>query len=89
MNGVLPVLLCDGKTVDYTGGIRGEVIMTHSVHKKFFSDKANCRNAANGLMKRKDGEGCEKLTLITYDAFASDGKQPFSDEEEKILWLNK
>ncbi|WP_287048523.1 NAD-dependent DNA ligase LigA [Treponema sp.] len=89
MNGVLPVLLCDGKTVDYTGGIRGEVIMTHSVHKKFFSDKANCRNAANGLMKRKDGEGCEKLTLITYDAFASDGKQPFSDEEEKILWLNR
>lgn len=89
MSGVVPELRLDGVRADYTGGIRGEVIMTHSVHKEHFSDKANCRNAANGLMKRKDGSGCENLTLITYDAFASDGKQPFSDEEEKIKWLEK
>jgi DNA ligase (NAD+) len=36
----------------FSGGVRGEVIMTHSVHDTLFSDKANCRNAANGLMKR-------------------------------------
>lgn len=88
MSGVLPVLVDgEGKTLDFTGGVRGEVIMTHSVHDTYFSDKANCRNAANGLMKRKDGEGSEYLKLITYDALATEGNQPFSDEEEKINWL--
>ncbi len=86
MKGVLSVL---EKSPDFTGGVRGEVIMTHSVHKKYFSDKANCRNAANGLMKRKDGEKSEYLCLITYDALSTDGPNPFKDEEEKIAWLVK
>ena len=88
MHGV-PAALCslDGKILDYTGGVRGEVIMTHSVHDSLYADKANCRNAANGLMKRKDGLGSENLKLITYDAWASVGNQPFKDEEEKIVWL--
>ncbi|MEE0886176.1 MAG: NAD-dependent DNA ligase LigA [Treponema sp.] len=90
MNGVLPALVdSDFITIDYTGGIRGEVIMTHDVHAEKFSDKANCRNAANGLMKRKDGDGCEYLKLITYDAWSTSGTQPFSDEEGKIKWLEK
>lgn len=71
----------------FTGGIRGEVIMTHSVHKQYFSDKANCRNAANGLMKRKDGDGSEYLELIAYDVWATEGEQPFKDEEEKLKFL--
>ena len=65
MQGVPAALYRDGKKVDFTGGIRGEVIMTHDVHDKYFSDKANCRNAANGLMKRKETSGCEYLKLIT------------------------
>lgn len=87
MNGVLPAIYIDGKLLDFTGGVRGEVIMTHQVHKTHFSDKANCRNAANGLMKRKDGNGSEYLTLITYDALETTGKKYFSDEEEKISFL--
>ncbi len=47
--------------------LRGEVIMTHEVHKKYFSDKANCRNAANGLMKKKDGVGVKHLQVLCYD----------------------
>lgn len=76
-----------------TGGVRGEVIMTHAVHKSFYSDKANCRNAANGLMKRKDGVGSEHLKVICYDARFIDfngqpsAKQPFATETEKINWL--
>lgn len=73
--------------LDFTGGIRGEVIMTHEIHSKYFSDKANCRNAANGLMKRKDGQGSEYLTLITYDIWASQGNQPYKDEEDKLNCL--
>ena len=88
MRGIVSVLKdFSGQVIDYTGGIRGEVIMTHSVHKNKYPDKANCRNAANGLMKRKDGEGSENLNFISYDAFAVTGDQPFNDEEEKINWL--
>ena len=70
-----------------TGGVRGEVIMSRSVHKAFYADKANCRNAANGLMKRKDGEGSEHLQIICYDARFLNGS-PFPDEEKKIAWLS-
>ena len=82
MKGVVKTL-----SSDFSGGIRGEVIMTHQVHKNLYSDKANCRNAANGLMKRKDGEGSENLTLIVYDVWATDGEQPFKDEEGKLDFL--
>lgn len=87
MSGVNAALYKDGELLPFTGGIRGEVIMTHEVHKKFFSDKANCRNAANGLMKRKDGSGSQYLTLIVYDALSTDGKSYFTNEKEKISWL--
>lgn len=89
MNGVPAALYIDGQKIDYTGGVRGEVIMTHQVHDSLYSDKANCRNAANGLMKRKDGQGSENLKLICYDAYATRGEQPFADEEEKIKWIKK
>ncbi len=77
----------------FSGGVRGEVIMLHKTHSKYFSDKANCRNAANGLMKKKSGEGCEHLQIICYDAVQGSvgkpftGAAPFSDEFEKIDWL--
>lgn len=87
MQGVISDLKRDGSRVSFTGGIRGEVIMTHEVHQKYFSDKANCRNAANGLMKRKETENCRHLKLIVYDAFSTSGEQPFADEEEKMKWL--
>ena len=87
MGGVNAAIYKDGDLVPFTGGIRGEVIMTHEVHKKYFSDKANCRNAANGLMKRKDGTGSEYLKLIVYDALSTDGKSYFTNEKEKIAWL--
>lgn len=87
MNGVMIAITKHGVPVDFTGGIRGEVIMTHDVHKNYFADKANCRNAANGLMKRKDGSGSEYLKLIVYDALATEDLSPFSNEQEKIQWL--
>lgn len=90
MGGVISKLFDEnGNSVDFTGGIRGEVIMTHKVHQTLYSDKANCRNAANGLMKKKDGKGCENLTLIVYDSLCTEGISPFNDEEEKIVWLKK
>jgi DNA ligase (NAD+) len=73
----------------FSGGIRGEVVMTHDVWQKKYRDKANCRNAANGLMRRKDGAGSEDLTLITYDVSAAGDDGFFTDETAKIAWLKK
>jgi DNA ligase (NAD+) len=73
----------------FTGGVRGEVLMPREVHARKYSDKANCRNAANGLMKRKDGKGSEDLRILCYDAsgVSADGSAPFADEVEKTQWL--
>ncbi|MDR2110940.1 MAG: NAD-dependent DNA ligase LigA, partial [Spirochaetaceae bacterium] len=73
--------------IPFTGGIRGEVVMTREVWKEKYRDKANCRNAANGIMRRKDGVGCEDLRLITYDAAAAGDDGFFTDELDKIAWL--
>lgn len=88
MHGVLSLLSGDAGPAGsspFSGGIRGEVIMTRNVRQSLFSDKANCRNAANGLMKRKDGSGCEHLDFICYDAGANFS---FIDEYTKLEWLS-
>jgi len=79
----------DKLDISFTGGVRGEVIMTHDIWNKKYPSKANCRNAANGLMRRKDGQGCEDLELIVYDAAASNDDNFFKDELQKIAWLEK
>lgn len=96
MRGVLLELSGDagpaGKA-PFSGGIRGEVLMTKETLRRFYSDKKNCRNAANGLMKRKDGSGSEHLEIICYDAAAGTAGKPFSEiapfrtETEKLRWL--
>jgi DNA ligase (NAD+) len=74
---------------NFTGGVRGEVVMTRRVWKAKYADKANCRNAANGIMRRKDGAGCEDLGFISYDAAANGDDAYFKTETEKIEWLKK
>ncbi len=84
----------------WSGAVRGEVLMSRAVHGRHFPDKANCRNAANGIMKRKDGAGAERLDVVCYDAapsglydaepgglFATGAEPPFDDELSKIEWL--
>lgn len=96
MRGVVPVLAGDSGPTGkhpFSGGVRGEVIMTHEVHDSRFPEKANCRNAANGLMKRKDGSGSEWLEVVCYDAAPGSpgspftGFAPYADEAGKIEWL--
>ena len=73
----------------FSGGIRGEVVMRAGVWKEKYTGKANCRNAANGIMRRKDGLGCEDLNFISYDASASGDDLFFKTEIEKIEWLKE
>lgn len=71
----------------FTGAVRGEVMMEHEVHERYYSDKANCRNAANGVMKRKDGVGSELLRVMVYDAMHGEQEDFFTDEVSKLRWL--
>ena len=82
MRGVVPEL-----PDQFTGAVRGEVIMEHAVHQEHYPDKANCRNAANGVMKRKDGVGAELLLVMCYDAHVDGDTTPFEDEISKLEWI--
>jgi DNA ligase (NAD+) len=73
----------------FSGGVRGEVVMPRETWRQKYATKANCRNAANGIMRRKDGNGCEDLKVITYDTTAEDDDEYFHDELKKIEWLGK
>ena len=73
----------------FSGGVRGEVVMLRQIWNTKYSDKANCRNAANGIMRRKDGLGCEDLNLIAYDASDPQNDLLFTDEIKKIAWLRQ
>jgi DNA ligase (NAD+) len=70
--------------VDFNGSLRGEIIMLKSNHKKFFSDKANPRNAASGTSKRLDGVGVDKLNILFYQVL---GDVDFKTEVEQFTWL--
>ncbi|AEJ19624.1 NAD-dependent DNA ligase LigA [Gracilinema caldarium] len=73
--------------IPFSGGVRGEVLMPRAIWQAKYKDKANCRNAANGIMRRKDGLGCEDLELVCYDVSDPSNDTLFSDELEKIRWL--
>jgi DNA ligase (NAD+) len=69
---------------DFTGSLRGEIIMKKSVHQQHFADKANPRNAASGVSKRLDSVGSEHLNILFYQAL---GNVEFQTEQEQFVWL--
>lgn len=71
---------------DFSGSIRGEVVMFRSVFEKHFPEGKNPRNMAAGIIKRLDGKDCEKLNFIAYDLFDKDNKQDVS-ESGKLAFL--
>jgi len=79
------------RTIDgnFSGGVRGEVLMSRKVKAESFPDAANCRNAANGIMKRKDGQGADKLDVVCYDAAHANRADFFKSETEKLSWIRK
>lgn len=70
----------------FSGVLRGEIILTKTDHAKHFSTYANTRNAASGISKRYDGQGCEHLTVMMYHV--ADG-QEFDSEGEQFTWLQE
>lgn len=72
---------------NFTGAVRGEILLLHSDKEKYFKDAANCRNQASGLAKRKDGTDCDKLTVIVYDLFSTNGTRQWPTETMCRTWL--
>ncbi len=71
----------------FTGAVRGEVLLSRELHRSKYSDKANPRNTANGLMKRKDGVGADDLQVVCYDALDTRTDTFFNSEAGKLEWL--
>lgn len=74
--------------LDFTGTVRGEVLLDKSVKEKYFPDMKNCRNAASGIMKHLDGSECEKLCIRVYDAQYQDKARSFEEQALLQTWLH-
>lgn len=64
--------------------LRGEIILRKSDLAAWFSEYANTRNAASGISKRLDGQGCEHLTVMFYQV--ADGES-FATEKEQFEYI--
>ena len=71
--------------VKFSGSVRGEVLIFHEIFNKYLKDSKNFRNAANGIMKRKNSENANMLNIVVYDVY--DKNKTFKTELEKIEWM--
>ena len=79
----------------FTGFIRGEVLLYKEDFKKYFPDGSNPRNQGNGIMRSKDGEGCEHLRVMAYDVVVGSASKieraehaaATLTESDKLQWL--
>jgi DNA ligase (NAD+) len=69
----------------FTGHIRGEVVLCHSVQKKQFPDMEAVRNAAAGIAVRMHGGGQEHLQVLCYTIEGKD----FDTEVEAIQYIEE
>lgn len=74
---------------NFTGAVRGEVLLSRANKEKYFADKKNCRNAASGILKHLDGRECEYLNVVVYDAKYLDEKKSFGTQENLIAFLER
>ena len=65
MKGFIPKL-----NSNFTGAVQPEAVLFHDTFLEKYNDRKNCRNAASGLVRRKNGKGCEDLNLIYFDAIS-------------------
>ncbi|MHA1489950.1 MAG: NAD-dependent DNA ligase LigA [Promethearchaeota archaeon] len=72
---------------EFTGAVRAEVLMYRDVYRQKYTEKQNCRNACAGIVRRKDGKGCEDLNIVYYDAISLDDVVEFGNEVQKLKWL--
>ena len=76
---------------NFTGSIRGEVLMSHIIFNKDYKPKgfANPRNTASGIAKSKYGENCADLSVMCYDVVSIDKKVDFITQQQLIAFLKE
>jgi DNA ligase (NAD+) len=83
------VLLMKGvvwKMRDFTGHVRGEIVLKKSDHQKHVPEYKNPRNAASGIAKREsDPKPCEYLTVVCYQVLSNSHNLPNKATEFKLL----
>lgn len=73
----------------FTGAVRCEIVMLRSVFEnKYKVFMKNPRNAASGISKSKEGDNCNDLDLIYYDAKLTN-EHSFNDEIDKLKFLER
>lgn len=74
---------------NFTGSIRGEVLMSHTTFATKYKDKMkNCRNAAAGIMKHLDGSELENLNFVAYD-LQEKAEKTIKTEVQKLNFLKE
>jgi DNA ligase (NAD+) len=76
-------------TPNYTGDVRGEVLLSRKNKEKYFPEFKNCRNGASGVMKHLDGAGCEYLDVVCYDAQYLSENEEFGTQQNLINFLEQ
>ena len=76
-------------TPNYTGDVRGEVLLSRKNKEKYYPEFKNCRNGASGIMKHLDGSGCEHLDVVCYDAQYLSENEEFGTQENLINFLEQ
>ena len=74
---------------DFTGDVRGEVLLSRKNKKKYFPEFKNCRNGASGVMKHLDGAGCEHLDVVCYDAQYYSKTEEFGTQQNLVSFLER
>ena len=69
---------------NFSGTLRGEIVLTKTNHKKYFSEYSNPRNAASGICRTLEGDRSKYLSLIFYQLIGDD-EFKFEDEQLKFI----
>jgi DNA ligase (NAD+) len=62
---------------NFTGHVRGEILLKRSDWKEHMPEKANPRNGASGTATRIDGHQCEHLSVLVYNIDGIDFKTEY------------
>jgi DNA ligase (NAD+) len=81
----VPMVLKD----NFTGDVRGEVLLSRKNKNKFYPQMKNCRNTATGIMKHLDGSGCEHLDVVCYDAQYLSKSEEFGTQQNLVKFLER
>lgn len=73
------------KGIGFTGLIRGEILLSRKDHEEYFTDYSSARNAASGISRRFDGDGCKNLDVVVYQIITEQVDLKTEEEQFKLL----